>query len=350
MLRQYLQASLLGLNLLLATTAYAQTGQVVVSGKNYTVHQVRAGETFYSIAQTYKVQIDSLRAVNRLTDATAAVRPGDMLVVPLYATAIGEPAAAPKNIAPPTTVVATAPSPIAAPIKHVVAQGESLSALARKYPHTTVVAIKELNNLKSDAINIGQTLLIPAPVVVGTPAPAAPPASTPSTSAPVAPKPVSPSVTPTIAAPKTTAPVDSNITYKPAPNPNDAVVLDDVDNAHVASFDMKMLYELQGKYNVNAANTGSVQVIKGTAIWMTDPSPENQQRFYAIHKTAPIGSIIMVKNLMNNRIVYTKVIGKLPSNQANENVVVKLSGAAARYLNVLDDRFMVELSMPAKQP
>ena len=88
------------------------------------------------------------------------------------------------------------------------------------------------------------------------------------------------------------------------------------------------------------------KTIKGTAIWINDSSHENQYRFYAMHKSAPIGSVLMVRNLMNNRVVYAKLIGKLPNNKSNENIVVKLSAGAARYLNVLDDRFVVELSLP----
>jgi len=106
-----------------------------------------------------------------------------------------------------------------------------------------------------------------------------------------------------------------------------------------------MLQDFQRRYQTEVAN-GKQETTTGTATWINDPSHENQYRFYAMHKTAPLGSIIMVKNLMNDRVVYAKVIGKLPNIKSNEKIIVKLSGGAARYLNVLDDKFMVELSLP----
>jgi LysM repeat protein len=41
-----------------------------------------------------------------------------------------------------------------------VSSGDSLWTIARKY-NTTVENLKKLNNLKSDKLNIGQTLIIP---------------------------------------------------------------------------------------------------------------------------------------------------------------------------------------------
>ena len=43
---------------------------------------------------------------------------------------------------------------------YVVQSGDSLWSIARKF-NTTVTAIKEKNNLKSDLLNIGQKLIIP---------------------------------------------------------------------------------------------------------------------------------------------------------------------------------------------
>lgn len=56
-----------------------------------------------------------------------------------------------------------APSPVpeSNPIRHVVQSGDTLWLLSRRY-NTTVDAIKRLNGLTSDILNIGQVLLIPA--------------------------------------------------------------------------------------------------------------------------------------------------------------------------------------------
>jgi LysM repeat protein len=330
MFRIYLKAVLLSVCLLFAGTLLSQT-KVNIDGKAYTVHQVLPGETFYSIAQTYKVQVDSLRSVNRLADPAAALRPGDMLVVPLFAAKLDD--SAPNTPTAPTKPTNNTPTATTASTKeqaqHIVKTGETLYSVARLYPHTTVAAIKELNKLQVEGLSIGQVLLIPG--------------SKASTTKPTAPKYTAPPASPT----------DTNALFTPnkpqgsaapAVNPNDGLVSDD-DGRSLASLDLAMLSDLKVKYNASVAS-GNELVIKGTAGWLNDPSHENQYRFYALHKTAPIGSVLKVRNLMNDRVIYAKVIGKLPNNKSNESFIVKVSGGAARYLNVLDDKFMIELSMP----
>ncbi|MEO6168446.1 MAG: LysM peptidoglycan-binding domain-containing protein [Chitinophagales bacterium] len=77
---------------------------------------------------------------------------------------------------------------------------------------------------------------------------------------------------------------------------------------------------------------------KGIATWVK--SSDDDQDFYALHPTAPKGTEVMVKNMMNGKAVTVKVIGKLPSTSANENVLIKISGSAAKRLGVLDEKFL----------
>ncbi|MBA3649490.1 MAG: LysM peptidoglycan-binding domain-containing protein [Chitinophagales bacterium] len=83
---------------------------------------------------------------------------------------------------------------------------------------------------------------------------------------------------------------------------------------------------------------------KGAALWIR--SVDDNGGLYALHPTAPIGSEITVKNLMNNRTVSVKVIGKLPATSENHNILIKLSSSAAKQLGVLDAKFQVELQYP----
>lgn len=81
---------------------------------------------------------------------------------------------------------------------------------------------------------------------------------------------------------------------------------------------------------------------KGIALWT--PSTYDGGNFYALHATAPQGTEITVKNLMNEKTVTVKVIGRLPATSENGNVLIKLSESAAKKLNVLDEKFLVELT------
>ncbi|WP_192825276.1 hypothetical protein [Rufibacter sp. LB8] len=67
-------------------------------------------------------------------------------------------------------------------------------------------------------------------------------------------------------------------------------------------------------------------------------------KFLALHKTAPVGTIMAVKNPQNDQTVYVRVIGKLPSTGDNDKVVVKLSKKACQQIGAVDKRFRVEVS------
>ena len=91
---------------------------------------------------------------------------------------------------------------------------------------------------------------------------------------------------------------------------------------------------------------------KGVATWIENNGIEaSGDRFYALHNSAPVGSIVKIRNLMNNRTIYAKVIGNLSESEVSEKVLVKLSAGAAERLNVLDNRFVVEITyyMPEEQ-
>src|SRR5205085_8456691 len=84
---------------------------------------------------------------------------------------------------------------------------------------------------------------------------------------------------------------------------------------------------------------------QGAGEWIKDVNDDGN--FYALHATAPIGSMITVKNQMNNKIISAKVIGKLPPAAADEHIIIKLSASAAKALNILDNKFRVDLSYKA---
>ncbi|AMR26731.1 hypothetical protein A0257_06150 [Hymenobacter psoromatis] len=67
-------------------------------------------------------------------------------------------------------------------------------------------------------------------------------------------------------------------------------------------------------------------------------------KYLALHKTAPIGTIMQVKNQMNGQSVYVRVIGVLPDTGENDNILVRLSPRAVQKLGTTDSKFRVETS------
>ena len=70
---------------------------------------------------------------------------------------------------------------------------------------------------------------------------------------------------------------------------------------------------------------------------------DDTDKYLALHKDLPIGSLIEVRNLMNNKKVYVRVVGQLPQTGLNENVIVRLTSRSFKQLGILDARARVEI-------
>lgn len=80
---------------------------------------------------------------------------------------------------------------------------------------------------------------------------------------------------------------------------------------------------------------------RGVACWRKDARESSD--LYALHRKAPINSIVEVYNPMTYRTVYVKVIGRIPDTAYGDNVKVVLSPLAANLLGARDPRFFVHV-------
>lgn len=99
------------------------------------IHEVKAGETLYSLAKAYGVTVDDLKNWNQLSDNNISI--GQELYV----------TAPQNNVQPQKEVI------------YIVQPGDSLYAISR-LTGISVDEIKRLNNLTSNQIFIGQQLII----------------------------------------------------------------------------------------------------------------------------------------------------------------------------------------------
>lgn len=79
----------------------------------------------------------------------------------------------------------------------------------------------------------------------------------------------------------------------------------------------------------------------GAAYWQREKQAGND--YYALHRTAPVGSVIQITNPMKNRTVYAKVIAPIPDRAYTDDIIVVLSPAIAKLLGAKDPKFFVEL-------
>lgn len=166
---------------------------------------VQSGDSLSKIAAKVGVTSREIAELNQIKDANK-IRVGQKLVLPSYAQAVPQAAVKPAA-GPAKKPAAKAPSApaVAGDGVYVVRSGDSLSKIAVKNG-TTVKALREVNQLKSDMIRIGQKLKLPAGAAEkkAPPAPAPAPEAAPEAAPVAAP---APEVTPAPAAPETPADV-----------------------------------------------------------------------------------------------------------------------------------------------
>jgi hypothetical protein len=84
----------------------------------------------------------------------------------------------------------------------------------------------------------------------------------------------------------------------------------------------------------NTKETGLAEVIPGT---------EANKKYLVLHRSAPVGSVIRVKNEENSLTIFARVVGGLPETGDNSKVLIKLSQAAFEQLKGVNARFPVEI-------
>ena len=94
---------------------------------------VKKGDTLYSIARKYNTSVDNLKSINNITTDSLAI--GQIIKLP--------------------STSSTASN------TYIVKKGDSLYSIARTY-NTSVDKLKEINNLTSNALDIGQVLKLPS--------------------------------------------------------------------------------------------------------------------------------------------------------------------------------------------
>jgi LysM repeat protein len=85
---------------------------------------------------------------------------------------------------------------------------------------------------------------------------------------------------------------------------------------------------------------GVAEVIEGS---------ESTEKYLALHRTAKIGTIMQVRNDLNDQIVFVRVLGKLPNTGVDQKVIIRISKKAFEKLGGVDYKFPVEISyLPLK--
>ncbi len=171
--------------------------------------------------------------------------------------------------------------------EYKVGTSETLYSIAKRFK-TNVNDIKRLNNLKSDNLREGQLLRIPDGALPPEPQ-----------------QQQSPTVT----------------------EPEKDDIIPDVP---VRDIEAK-------RYGVRETTE------KGIGIWMNNLETRNNSNL-ALHKTAPIGTILKITNPISKSVTYAKVVGKFTDNKDTHDALVVISKSAAAYIGAVDKRFRIEIT------
>lgn len=119
------------------TTNNISVGQILriptkgVSEDEEDIYIVKAGDSLYSIARNNNTTVDEIKKINNLTNDSLSI--GELLKLP---------------------------SPLLPEDSYIVQKGDSLYSIAAKY-NTTIDALKEANNLTTNILSVGQVLRLP---------------------------------------------------------------------------------------------------------------------------------------------------------------------------------------------
>jgi hypothetical protein len=83
---------------------------------------------------------------------------------------------------------------------------------------------------------------------------------------------------------------------------------------------------------------------KGTAVFFDMPGKAKGNKFYAFHNLARRGTIIKIYNPGNDKVVFAKVLGPIPTTKQNHNSIIGISGGAKAKLGTNQTKLWCEVS------
>ena len=272
----------------IAMTAPADSiGVEKKDGKTYILHKVDAKETLFSISRKYKASVNDIKSAN--PDAAAGLSIGQVIRIPYAASSTSEKQG--------SGVGKT----------HTVAPKETLFSISRKYK-VSVEALNEANPSLASGLKIGQELAIP---------------TKDGKSEKINTKEIETS--------KVVVKSDKKEEDQPA------VVVENLEEQEVEASVKKTKSVL-----TPAPSSGYKKINESGAADLMENNTDNL-KYLALHKTAPVGTIIQVRNDDNDQKIFVRVVGKMVAAN-NEKSILKLSPKAMERLGSKGEKITVSIS------
>lgn len=319
MIKPFLSIALFGFS---AVAAQAQDTLEVqgTSPALYISHVVKKGENFYSLSRAYGLSPKEIAAANKV-NMDQGLQLGRKLHIPLTTANFSQKADASGK-----------------PVYHKVAEKETLYRVSVNYNKVPLDNIRQWNSFSGDGLKKDSYIIVGYVKAGGGAAEAAPRPEKVKEKATPAPEPV------VLSTPPPPPPAKETAKKEPEPTPAEETAAPvatapapaPVKSAPVSSStDFEQLYEQQ----TNGGKKTTSE--KGPGTWFKSNAVG---KYYALHNTAPRGTIIKVTNPLNGKAVYAKVLDVIPQMKANAGLIIKLSDSAMQALGSNETKFYCELS------
>lgn len=352
-----------------------------VGDKSYILHQVDPKETLFGISRRYGAPVNEIVSANEALKQGLKI--GQTIKVPFI----------PKADLPSGSIL------------HKVAPGETLFSISQ-YHSVTVDQVKQSNDLKGNDLSVGQSLIIEkSGLAISDSNPASPiVTSSPVQQKPIAQNTPAKEVTvATTVKVEKTVPKEKEVeTVKSEPTKtvsNPALSTTPMVPGEWMSHQVKAgetLFSISSQYGAKVEDlitwnaltsnnvregqnlkvgrgpteaskvpvVGTPRVVSNVEEMNVEPTAENtggykniretgqaeridgtggHKKYLVLHRTAPVGTIMRIKNEENDVTIFARVVGTLPETGDNNRLVIKLSQAAFDQLKAVNGRFPVEI-------
>ncbi|RRB02954.1 LysM peptidoglycan-binding domain-containing protein [Larkinella rosea] len=313
-------------------------------GKLFVLHRVEQGQTLYSLVRKYNTTVQAIKDAN--PGMAENFRYDQVVRVPAGNLSRKEEKAVTKALKQEEKelkreerevkqeTVKEANSGI-----HQVEPGQTLYSLAARYG-VSMDDVRKWNNLSSDHIVSGQPLIV-SEKAWRVREPLAKPVTVPAhrsdssadmarTSRNDSPKTERPSPPRTNSAPRE-EPARPSETDRPATEPTTSVPSEP---RIIRPGDTGPLPNPGGNAR-RVSEIGLAEIIENS---------NSSNKYLGLHRTVPVGTLVLVRNDMNQQSIWVKIIGRLPDTSVNDKVIVKISARAFEKLSPVDRRFRAEVS------
>jgi LysM repeat protein len=287
------------------TSAVAQDSLQVSrrNGQPYIVHKVRTGETLFMLAKRFKTPPATLADLNQVS-YQQGLQPGSEFLIP-----VGR-----------SNYVSSPAQPNTIPLYYYTVAEDDLPAISRMFL-VTQSTVQRWNNMDDTRIKSNQRLHTgwisydAAQIPFG--------AVTKSGSG--------------AAELKTALPV-AGTNREPVKVIKKTVEASGTDSTEAAPG----AYQIQFESRLSQGSMLNEE--SGAALLYPLKTKLPEGTYYAFHNTAARGTIIKVHNPANDRVVYAKVIGRIPDLKEYHNVIIGISSNAAEAIGAREKKLFCKLS------